>query len=107
MRDASGQRGVSDRAKRRVDSAGRAPVIANAKQPSACDVCRSAAYSKGPELVEIAAARDQPDFLYRCRSCGTYWEFDIHDGHQITKEEAMNAFPQAFAAADNGRNAPD
>jgi hypothetical protein len=71
-------------------------MTANAEEPSGCDVCRGAAYSKGPELEEIAAAADQPDFLYRCRNCGTYWEFDIHDGCRITKDKAMSTFPQAF-----------
>jgi hypothetical protein len=79
-------------------------MIANANRSSGCDVCRRAAYSKGPELEQMAAAPDQPDFLYRCRSCGTYWEFNIHDGSPIAEEEAMNAFPQAFAAADRGNN---
>jgi hypothetical protein len=73
--------------------------MANTDQSSGCDVCRQAAYSKGPELEQIAADPDQPLFLYRCRSCETYWEFDIHDGRQISKAEALKRFPQAFAAA--------
>ena len=68
-------------------------------RPSGCDVCRRAAYSKGPELEQIAADPDQPIFLYRCRSCGTYWEFNIHDGHPISEEEAHQHFPQAFGSA--------
>jgi len=65
-----------------------------------CDVCNRAAYSKGPGLEQIAADPDQPVFLYLCKSCGTYWEFDIREGHPITEDEARNHFPHAFAICD-------
>lgn len=73
-----------------------------AENQSGCDLCRRAAYSKGPELEQIAADPEQPVFLYRCQSCESYWEFNIHDGRQITREEAKKRFPQAFTAAQSG-----
>jgi hypothetical protein len=77
-------------------------VSTNLEDRSGCDVCRRAVYSKGPELEQIAADPVQPDFLYRCRSCEAYWEFNLHDGRPIAREEAMRRFPHAFTAAQRG-----
>jgi hypothetical protein len=63
-----------------------------------CKVCQDAIYSFSPEeaLDRVAVNEQRQSYLYRCRVCGTFWDFDIRAAVPISEEKARQLYPQAF-----------
>ena len=63
-----------------------------------CAACREDALSgKRTVLARLAETGDW-SHLYRCQSCGSYWEETQREMHVIEHDEAKRAYPGAFAS---------
>ncbi|WP_156377735.1 hypothetical protein [Sphingopyxis sp. Root1497] len=65
-----------------------------------CKVCRQQWLSRG-EIPNRLGGANGGVLLYRCDTCGTFWEETTREAHEITEAEARKVFPHLFQEAEN------
>lgn len=58
-----------------------------------CENCRNAALRGMALPLRKVGEADGPTFIYRCDSCGTFWEENLREAHPISQKEAEALCP--------------